>query len=320
VLTLLCVLCTALLAAARSALVLIGLFGLAQVFYQLALVPYNNLLPAVSSPGRMGRVSGFGVGLGYGGVILSLWVADWALKIRPGYGTAYLVAALLFFLFTLPFWFFVPEKEPEKGASAALPGLRDFIALLEDPLRRRFIAGNFLCADALNAILIFMAVYLSRGLGFDDSAILKTLIWLNVAALCGGIGCGFLTDLFTPRRTMILAALALGAAVAAAQFSGSQTVRFLAVVLLGGPGVAGLWVAGRKWVVQLSPEGDTGPLFGLYGMTNKVSLVNAVLFAFLADWTGSYLWSVLVLLLSLAAGIVLLYRAVERPGRRPGRA
>jgi len=86
-------------------------------------------------------------------------------------------------------------------------------------------------------------------------------------------------------------------------------------VLLGGPGVAGLWVAGRKWVVQLAPKGDVGTLFGFYGMSNKLSLLNMVLFTLLADWTGGYTASVGVLVASLVAGIAVLLTV---PGARGG--
>ena len=78
------------------------------------------------------------------------------------------------------------------------------------------------------------------------------------------------------------------------------------MVLLGGPGVAGLWVAGRKWVVQLAPSGKVGSLFGFYGLSNKLSLVNLTLFSQLADLTGSYTPSMGVLVISLILGILIL--------------
>ena len=112
---------------------------------------------------------------------------------------------------------------------------------------------------------------------------------------------------------MVLAVVLLALAVGMAQFIPLPAVQFWSIVLLGGPGVAGIWVAGRKWVVQLSPEGETGSLFGLYGMTNKLSLLNVFLFAQLADWTGSYAASVVVLLVSFGTGIVFLLRS-GRPG------
>jgi MFS-type transporter involved in bile tolerance (Atg22 family) len=92
-------------------------------------------------------------------------------------------------------------------------------------------------------------------------------------------------------------------------------VAFWVIVLMGGPGVAGIWVAGRKWVVQLAPEGDVGTLFGFYGLSNKLSLMNLVLFTLLADLTGGYTASVGVLILSLSCGIAILLTV---PSQRPG--
>lgn len=309
-LTCLCVLFTTLMTMARDPWALVGLFALAQVSYQLALVPYNNLLPTLASRQRLGTVSGIGVGLGYLGVVVSLPIAQKMMDSYPGYGTAYLTAACLFLLFSLPLFLIVPEKQSE-GGRVQMPRLADFTRLLREPRRRWFIIGNFLCADALNAIFVFMVVFFKNDLGFGTQAITRTIIWLNIAALAGGIAWGPLTDRITPRRAMITAALFLGAAIGIAEFFRSEGLTFWSMILLGGPGVAGLWVAGRKWVVQLAPPGEMGSLFGLYGMTNKLSLVNAVIFALLADLTGEYVWSVLVILLSLVVGAGILWRVRE---------
>jgi len=315
VLTLFCTIATACLGLAETPWKMVILIAVAQVFYQLALVPYNNLLPAVASTEWMGRLSGIGVGAGYAGVIVSLCLVDWLMQAHGGdgasgtegsgeetaYWLAYLVAAVLFLLFTLPLLFFVPEKKPER--STALPAFKEFAGLLRDKMRRRFIIGNFLCADAMNAVFFFIVVYLEEGFGFDGSMILELLIFLNIAACAGGVASGFAADRFTPRIVMILAVSCLFAAIALAQFSGTSSVVFWSIVLLGGPGVAGIWVAGRKWVVDLSPGGETGAFFGLYGLTNKLSILNAPLFALLADVTDDYLCSALLLLVSLLVGV-----------------
>ncbi len=311
-LTLCCALCTAALAVVRNPWPLIVFFALAQISYQLALVPYNNLLPAVASPARMGRVSGLGVALGYAGVILSLWIVEFLMREWPGQGTAYLAAAVLFLLFTIPLVFFVPEKPSE--TMTAQPGAAEFIALLRERGRRRFIIGNFLCADALNAILVFVVVYLKWGLHFDKTAILFLLTFLNIAAFAGGFLTGWLSDRLTHKKVMILSAACLGSAIALGHFSGNKDVTFWSIILLGGPGVAGLWVAGRKWVVELSPGTGTGAFFGVYGLTNKLSILNLVLFALLADWTGGYTWSILIVLASLAVGMVFLLSAPSKSG------
>lgn len=307
-LTLFCTVCTACLGLVDTPWKMVVLIALAQVFYQLALVPYNNLLPAVASSRRMGRLSGIGVGAGYAGVIVSLCVVDWLMQVHGSgkgeevaYWLAYVTAAVLFFVFTIPLLLFVPEKKPEP--SAALPAFGEFAELMRDRTRKRFIIGNFLCADAMNAVFFYIVVYLEKGFGFDGPAVLQLLVFLNIAACIGGVVSGFAADRLTPRRVMIAAVILLIAAIGLAQFSGVSTLVFWSIVLLGGPGVAGIWVAGRKWVVDLSPRGETGAFFGLYGLTNKLSILNAPLFALLADLTGGYRCSVIVLLLSLTVGV-----------------
>lgn len=322
VLTGACALSTALLAAMQNAWLLLVFFAAAQLCFQLALVPYNNLLPAVASPRMMGRISGLGVGLGYIGVIVSLWSVDRLTGLTEegsGYSVAYLTAAVLFPLFTIPFAFSVPEKAPEAAPHAVraprrlasrMSGLLAEVGgLLRDRDRRYFIIGNFFCADALNTVLFMLVVFLRKGKGFDDGQILNIMIWLNVAAFAGGVLWGFLTDFLTARWSMILAAAFLGAAIGTAQFAADPGMAFWSIVLLGGPGAAGLWVAGRKRVVQLSPKSGTGSLFGIYGMTNKLSLVTFFLFVWLADATDGYAWSVLVVMAALAFGIFCLVRS-----------
>ena len=305
VLTVLCCLATTGLGFARSAGALLVLFAFAQAFYQLALVPYNNLLPSVASPSRMGLVSGLGVGVGYAGVLVSLPVAHYAVERFGGeealaFGPAYLTAGVLFFLFTLPIFLFVPER-----ATVTAEGplrFRDAMRLMKHKPSRRFVLGNFLCSDALNAVLVLIAVYLESRYRCTGSTLLALLLWFNVSAMISGVLFGFLTDRIEARRAMPFAAVLLLAGVGAAHFSGRLSAAFWMIVLLGGPGVAGLWVAGRKWVVQLAPEGEVGTLFGFYGLSNKLSLVNLALFTWLADRTGGYTASVLVLMGSLVLG------------------
>ncbi len=83
-LTFFCCLFTVALGFAEEAWLLLLLFAFAQVGYQLALVPYNNLLPSIASPSRMGLISGLGVGVGYAGVLVSLPIAHYVIEYVGG--------------------------------------------------------------------------------------------------------------------------------------------------------------------------------------------------------------------------------------------
>ena len=73
--TLSCVLLTSLLGVPGVLGTLI-LFAVANYFFQAGLVFYDSLLPVVSTPENRGRVSGFGVGLGYVGLNPAGFIGD----------------------------------------------------------------------------------------------------------------------------------------------------------------------------------------------------------------------------------------------------
>src|SRR5918995_5972828 len=100
------------------------LLAAGSVFSEFAQVSYNAMLPQVSKPETVGRVSGFGWSMGYfGGIILLLicyvgfiapevgWfgvTSEGGLNIR----TLAVFSAAWFALFALPVLFAVPEKPP----------------------------------------------------------------------------------------------------------------------------------------------------------------------------------------------------------------
>ena len=54
----------------------------------------------------------------------------------------------------------------------------------------------------------------------------------------------------------------------------------------GGVGLAGVWTAGRKILLELVPPDQVGRYFGLYGITTKVSVVGSTVFGVLMDLLG----------------------------------
>ena len=111
VLTLLCVICTALLGEADNLWMGLFLFAIANYCYQSALVFYNGMIPYVSQGTHIGLVSGYGVALGYFGSIAGM------LMVKPfvaesGRSAAFFPTAMLVLLFALPCFIFV--KDPKK--------------------------------------------------------------------------------------------------------------------------------------------------------------------------------------------------------------
>ena len=131
---------------------LIGVFIFSCFFYHAALVFYNSLLVVAANPKKQGLASGLGTGLGYLGVVFALPVSHWV-DTHFGRPQVFSVAAGLFLLFSLPAFFFVPERVVK---NPVLPSWNLWIQewkkmflllkkLPQKPVLLLFLGGNFLC-------------------------------------------------------------------------------------------------------------------------------------------------------------------------------
>jgi UMF1 family MFS transporter len=265
-------------------------FALANYGYQAALVPYDTLLPEVSRGKDVGRVSGLGVGLGYAGSICGL------MMVKPfvdahGRTAAFIPTAVLFAVFALPTFIFVKDSGA-RPASRPLDIRRVFrkIYVTLKNTRRypglsRFLLANLIFSDAVNTVIVFMAVYASKVIGMDDGAIRTFLIASTVFAALGSFASGRLTDRLGPKRALTLALVSWVFTLTLAGLSFSRGV-FWAVGPLAGISLGGTWVASRALVARLTPPRKFGEVYGLYNLGGKFGFV-----------VGPLLWGAIVLLL-----------------------
>jgi len=302
------------------------LFGLANLAYQASLVFYNTLLPAVASPERQGRVSGFGVGLGYLGVVVSLPIALYLAATTGAMRGTFILAGIAFFISALPLFFFVHPPRPKHPVAVSRQVVFDQFRELGRTLRSLwhirpvlfFFIGNFLCVDVVNTLIMWTRPYLEKGSGFSERASGHTLLAMSVTAFILGMGMGWLTDKLGPKRTLLGAAGSLLLCIAVVSVSRQPAVVLPVILIFGSGGLAGMWTAGRKWLLEVAPPDKVGEFFGLYGVTIKLSVLGCTLFAGLADWTGSYRIALVGQLVPLTIGIAFL--AAARPQRAPGSA
>ena len=289
------------------------LFGLANFTYQISLVFYNTLLPVVASPERQGRVSGLGVGLGYLGVVVALPIAYLAAGETGAERFAFIIAGVAFLVSSLPTFLFVRPPRPARAERVTLRVLASLYPelgrTLSDIWHVRpvlfFFLGNFLCVDVVNTLIVWTVRYLNKGLGFSKGQSISVMLGLSVTAFLLGMGMGWLTDKLGSRRTILLAAGSILICIASAGILRQRAVIVGVILIFGSGGLGGVWVAGRKWLLEIAPPGKVGKYFGLYGVTLKLSVFGSLLFAGLADWVG-YRIALLSLLLPLVAGMALL--------------
>lgn len=322
---------------------LLACFFFSTVFYQAALVFYNSLLPSVATERRAGLVSGLGVGFGYLGTVFTLLVAV-SVQRAHGLRAAFWVTSVGFLIGALPMMLLVRERRPIERQRFSWPLVgRQFGELartLRDLPKRRalmwFLIGNFFAVDVLNTAILFFAAFCVRC--FEGSVKAGTLVlagWpitsiltfkmvsgmaVTMSAFVCGILMGWLTDRIGSRRAYTLSILCLAVALAGgAAFAGGSALLFLVVLCgFGGVGLAGIWTAGRKLLIDLAPRDQIGRYFGLYGVTNKVSVIGCAIFGLLMD-TLSPRIALISLVVPLVFALFCVYR-MRKAGAAPAEA
>jgi UMF1 family MFS transporter len=326
--TLLCIVPTAFIGASPPFVGLV-LFVVANFAYQAALIYYDATLRTVSHPATRGKLSGIGVAVGYCGTIfvgLLIFLLDLPVP------SVFLVAAALYGLFAIPL--FLVVREPAR-ADVAGPRLRDGTAALGQlwtTIRRardvpglgRFLLGRFFYSDAVNTIIVVMAIVSTEAMGLTKTVANLVLLSLAVVAVLASFGWGALVDRLGPKRTLmiVLASWAVGLILGGVSLGVPGTpglMLFLGAGAILGSGLGGVQVADRVLMVRLSPPEELGAFFGLYGLVGKGSqvigqlLYGVILFLLVSSLgVGAYQVAVFSLLVTMLLGVWLVAPVSDR--------
>ena len=313
------------------------LLGLASIFFELAQVSYFALLSQVSTPGNVGRVSGFGWALGYfGGIVLLLvcyvgFIAGegGALGVSTADGlnirVIALVAAVWFTVFAIPMFLALPETRPTGGRTRLgvvgsyrllLTNLR--VLLREQPHTVYFLGASALFRDGLNAIFAFGGVIAVTVYGMDAGTVLIFGVVINVVSAAGALAGGWLDDRIGP-KAVVVGSLASLVTVGTILLFVSGTTMFWIFGLILGLFVGPAQASSRSYLSRLCPTGQEGQLFGLYATTGRaVSFVSPALIGLFTVIGGDRL-GLLGIVLVLAAGLAAVI-PVHKPERAPSAA
>ncbi len=305
--------------------------GLATIAFEIGTVFYNAMLPEVTTPEHLGRVSGLAWGLGYAGGLACLAVAL-VLLIQPNpslFGldrtesehvraTALLVGAWTL-LFAWPVLLFVPDppgaRQPAGQAIAScLADTKRLIrGLPQRPDMLRFLVARLFYTDGLNTLFAFGAIYAAGVHGMGMEQILLFGIALNVTAGLGAAGFGLLDERIGAKRVVMIALACMIVLGAALLLTDSVTWFWVLAMALGifmGPAQA----ASRTLMAQMAPEGQCASHFGLFALSGRITgfMGPAVLAAVTAASGSQALgMSTVLVFLALGAGILATVRPVR---------
>lgn len=312
-------------------LILLAIGGLANEFAQ---VNYYALIDEVSTPDNVGRVSGFGWGMGYLGGIIAL-LALYVMFIAPDVGmfgvtnangmdirVSMLFCGMWTLVFTLPT--FVALKDRPRAQPAERIGVAQSYRLLgrsivdlwrTDRHTLYFLGASALFRDGLNAIFTFGAVLAAGSFGFSSG---EVIIFGAVASVVAGVSTmllGLFDDKIGPKKVILIALsalIALGTGIFVFHTHGKTMfwVLGLAMTAFVGPAQS----ASRSFLARIAPEGKSGELFGLYATTGRaVSFVAPAFFmvsislgAAITGEANTQYWGIVGIVAVLTAGFLVL--------------
>lgn len=305
------------------------LCGAGIVAYELGVLFFNALLPSVAPGTLIGRISGWGWGLGYAGGLACLGVALAFLvqPEHPAFGIATEqaaniracgpLAAIWLLLFGWPLFAFVPDvpRSSIPAGNALREGMaelrRTLSGLRAVPQMARFLVASAIYRDGISTILAVGGLYAGGTFGMGFTEIIVFAIGINVTAGLGAAGFAWLDDWMGSKPTItfsLLGLLAFGAIIVLVHDKAWFFAAALALGIFIGPAQS----ASRSLLVRLAPRASVGQYFGLYALTGRaVSFVGPALFGWVTAVTRNQRAGLGVILALLALGLMLLTRVKE---------
>jgi MFS transporter, UMF1 family len=259
------------------------------VFQEFAVVSYNAMLPQVSTPETIGRVSGFGWSMGYVGGIFLLLIC-YVGFIAPDVGwfgvssagglnirAVAVFSAIWFAVFAIPVLLAVPEKPPgpkrrRVSFFASYPLLLNDIKALfrQDRNAVYFLIASALYRDGLAAIFSFGAILAVSVYGLAQASVLIFGIAANLVAAVGALSMGAVEDRIGPKKVIMISLVGLITTAIILLFARGATMFWIFGLLLT------LWVgpaqaSSRSFMARVAPAGREGEMFGLYATTGRAA-------------------------------------------------
>jgi UMF1 family MFS transporter len=241
------------------------------------LVFYNSFLPRIAPQEYQGRVSAWGFGTGYAGSFFSLLLA---LPLVTGgkFDATWFMVAGFFILFSIPAFSFLPSdtKEGFTALEAGIRGLRHTMNTLKEiwsrKETRKFLISYLIYEDGVNTVIVFSSIFAATTLGFEPKELIPLYLIVQTSALLGAFIMAKPTDLWGPKKVVMISLLMWTTVATIAYFIQTKT-QFWFLASFAGLGVGTVQAATRAFYTQFIPEGKEAEYFGVYSLVGKTSAI-----------------------------------------------
>jgi UMF1 family MFS transporter len=333
---LLCVAGTAALWWVTPGLAILGvvLFVVSNVGFSLGENLSSSFLPEISTPATIGRISGFGWGLGYLGGLACL-ALTWpllsgglVLENLPRLRMIWPVTAAFFLIAALPTFLFLRERAPRGPVRSPGSYVRASFARLSTTVHSlrhfaelaRFLVIFFVFSCGLSTVIGFASIYAERTIGFGPGELIGLFMALQLSAAGGAFLFGWVQDSIGARRTIQIT-LVLWVLVSAGAALATSKALFWGVAMCAGLGIGSLQSASRALVGLFSPVGKNGEFFSFWGLAGKGAfIVGPQAFGLISSATGSQRLAIGANAAFFVVALIAMFWVDERRGRAAAEA
>ena len=257
------------------------IIALGNICFEISTVFYNSLLKKVSNKNNIGKISGIAWSLGYIGGIVSLIICFF-LFVNPAVSIFNLdkekfehiriigpFIGLWFLIFSIPSFIFIKEKKTKVKKINLIKNIKKtFLSIKKTTLK--FLISRMLYTDGLNTLFVFGGIYAATLFNMSFSEIILFGITLNIFAGIGSIIFAFFDDKYGPRKIIKICLLSLIFICSLILITNSKM--FFWILGIGiGLFIGGLQSTSRSCMARLSKISDQSKMFGIYGLSGKIT-------------------------------------------------
>ncbi len=310
------------------------LFVLMNVAFELALAPYNGFLPEIADETTMNRVSAWGFALGYVGGAIALLLAGMLILSGPRLGlhdapsqyrAGILLLGLWWGIFSLPALLVLRDRgrrpeRPEPLLRAARSAVREVGRTLASVRRYRvlalFLVAYLFYNDGIQTLLTQATTLAKKGFEFSTVELFYLVLAIQFAALPGALTVGWLADRVGQKATLLgcrLVWIALPVAAALTNEKWHLWVMGLVLAVVMG----GTQSVSRAVVGVLTPPQRTAEFFGFFNLSGKAGAwMGPTLFGAIVAWSDNVRLACLSILAFFVVGWWLVTRIHMDLGRQ----
>ena len=278
---------------------------------EFSIVFNNAMLPNLVPHSKMGRLSGFGWGLGYIGGLIALFIVlfGFSLPEVPLFGLDKIthepdritgpMSAIWFLVFIIPMMLFTPDTKAT-GISktvAVRQGLRALMVTLRELKNYRnvvfFLIARMFYNDGILALIGFSGIYAAGLFGWGTTELGIFGILINVFAIAGSFIGGSLDDRLGSKPTIVVSVLGLAFASigvlsisdgevlfglpaampveGGASFASPAEMVFMVFAFIMGFFFGPAQAASRTLIARMAPPKKAGEFFGLFALSGKAT-------------------------------------------------